>query len=131
MTKGTKSAEAELGALAVDAFFYGFPLHDRYYLLQFVDAWTNNFAYVRHRATGTEAGSFLLVARDWDGQAPSGARVVRFPTDVATILGRWAVNGEADLANVAELQERLTLAPTAAGSSEHEQVSEMLISETS
>ena len=30
----------------------------RYYVLQFVDAWTNNFAYVGHRATGTEAGSF-------------------------------------------------------------------------
>ena len=25
----------------------------RYYVLQFVDAWTNNFAYVGRRATGT------------------------------------------------------------------------------
>ena len=32
----------------------------RYYVLQFVDAWTNNFAYVGRRATGTAAGSFLL-----------------------------------------------------------------------
>ena len=30
-------------------------------VLQFVDAWTNNFAYVGRRATGTAAGSFLLV----------------------------------------------------------------------
>lgn len=30
----------------------------RYYVMQFVDAWTNNFAYVGHRATGTEAGAF-------------------------------------------------------------------------
>ena len=29
----------------------------RYYVLQFVDAWTNNFAYVGRRATGTAAGS--------------------------------------------------------------------------
>ena len=28
----------------------------RYYVLQFVDAWTNNFAYVGHRATGTDGG---------------------------------------------------------------------------
>ena len=28
----------------------------RYYVLQFVDAWTNNFAYVGHRSTGTGAG---------------------------------------------------------------------------
>ena len=33
---------------------------DRYYVLQFVDAWTNNFAYVGRRATGTAAGTFLL-----------------------------------------------------------------------
>jgi hypothetical protein len=33
----------------------------RYYVLQFVDAWTNNFAYVGHRATGTGEGDFLLV----------------------------------------------------------------------
>jgi hypothetical protein len=34
---------------------------DRYYVLQFVDAWTNNFAYVGRRATGT-AGRRVLVA---------------------------------------------------------------------
>lgn len=27
--------------------------HGRYYVMQFVDAWTNNFAYVGRRATGT------------------------------------------------------------------------------
>src|SRR6185503_11562321 len=33
----------------------------RYYVLQFVDAWTNYFAYVGRRATGTEVGTFLLI----------------------------------------------------------------------
>jgi hypothetical protein len=28
----------------------------RYYVLQFVDAWSNNFAYIGRRATGTAAG---------------------------------------------------------------------------
>src|SRR5690242_2924214 len=36
----------------------------RYYVLQFVDAWTNNFAYVGRRTTGTAAGSFLLTRHD-------------------------------------------------------------------
>ena len=36
----------------------------RYYVLQFVDAWTSNFAYVGRRATGTEVGTFLLVRQD-------------------------------------------------------------------
>src|SRR5262249_49132039 len=87
----------------------------RYYVLQFVDAWTNNFAYIGHRATGTEAASFLLVAHAWDGEAPAGVRVIRFPTNIATIVGRWAVTGEADVPNVIELQERLTLTATAPG----------------
>ena len=87
----------------------------RYYVLQFVDAWTNNFAYVGHRATGTEAGSFLLVGPGWDGAVPSGVRVIRFPTNVASIVGRWAVDGDADVPNVRALQAGLTLTPTAPG----------------
>ena len=46
----------------------------RYYVLQFVDAWTNNFAYVGHRATGTGEGDFLLVPPGWDGPAPGRTR---------------------------------------------------------
>ena len=34
---------------------------DRYYVLQFVDAWTNNFAYIGRRATGTAEAQYLLV----------------------------------------------------------------------
>ena len=87
----------------------------RYYVMQFVDAWTNNFAYVGHRATGTGAGSFLLVAPNWDGETPEGVTVIRVPTTVATIVGRWAVNGESDLPAVGELQKGLSLTPTAPG----------------
>ena len=42
----------------------------RYYVLQFVDAWRNNFAYVGRRATGTGEGRFLLVGPDWIGRMP-------------------------------------------------------------
>jgi hypothetical protein len=86
----------------------------RYYVMQFVDAWTNNFAYVGHRATGTDAGAFLLVAPDWTGDAPDGATVIRLPTAVATIVGRWAIDGEADLPAVRSLQQRLSLTPSGA-----------------
>jgi hypothetical protein len=34
---------------------------DRYYVLQFVDAWSNNVAYVGRRATGTKAADWMLV----------------------------------------------------------------------
>jgi hypothetical protein len=83
----------------------------RYYVLQFVDAWTNNLAYIGHRATGTGEGDFLLVPPAWDGDVPDGATVVRVPTLIASIVGRWAVGADQDLAVVHELQDATTLAP--------------------
>ena len=83
----------------------------RYYVLQFVDAWTSNFAYVGRRATGTQAGSFLLTPPGWEGNTPGGARVIEFPTKVGTIVGRWACGGQADLEAVQVLQSKLTLEP--------------------
>jgi hypothetical protein len=81
----------------------------RYYVLQFVDAWTNNFAYVGKRATGTGAGSFLVVPPGHDG---GEGEVIHAPTNIVSIVGRWAVEGAADLPAVAELQRGLRLTPT-------------------
>jgi hypothetical protein len=81
----------------------------RYYVLQFVDAWTNNFAYVGHRATGTATGDYLLVPPGWSGDAPTGVTVIRVPTRVASIVGRWACDGDADLPAVHALQDAVGL----------------------
>ncbi|WP_197512229.1 DUF1254 domain-containing protein [Tessaracoccus coleopterorum] len=83
----------------------------RYYVLQFVDAWTNNFAYVGHRATGTSAQRFLLVPPGWEGSAPEGVRVIKAPTSVFSIVGRWACTGVDDLPAVHALQDAATLTP--------------------
>lgn len=83
----------------------------RYYVLQFVDAWTNNFAYVGHRATGTAAGKYLLVPPGWQGETPRDTTLIRFPTRVGSIVGRWACNGEPDLPAVHRLQDATTLTP--------------------
>lgn len=84
---------------------------DRYYVLQFVSAWTENFAYVGKRATGTGAGRFLLVPPGWDGPDPDDATLVRFPTVTASIVGRWAAAGPDDLVEVHRLQDATTLEP--------------------
>lgn len=81
----------------------------RYYVLQFVDAWTNNFAYVGHRATGTAAGDFLLAPPGWGGAAEPGVTVIEFPTLIASIVGRWACDGADDLPAVHALQAQTTL----------------------
>ncbi len=82
---------------------------DRYYVLQFVDAWTNNFAYIGRRATGTAAGRYLLAARGYSGPAPQDMPVVDAPTGVFAIVGRIAVDGEADLPAAHALQDQFTL----------------------
>jgi hypothetical protein len=83
----------------------------RYYVLQFVDAWTNNFAYVGRRATGTSEGEFLLAPHNWTGQAPAGMRLVSAPTGIFMIVGRVQVDGDADLPAVHALQDQFTLTP--------------------
>jgi hypothetical protein len=70
---------------------------DRYYVLQFVDAWTNNFAYIGRRATGTAAADFLLTGPGYDGVVPDGMPIVRAPSGVFVIVGRIAVHGAADV----------------------------------
>ena len=86
---------------------------DRYYVLQFVDAWTNNFAYIGRRATGTGAGDYLLASEDYAGEVPAGATLVHVPTAVAVIVGRIAVDGAADVPAVHALQDQFTLRPLA------------------
>ncbi|MCD2442897.1 DUF1254 domain-containing protein [Agromyces sp. SYSU K20354] len=83
----------------------------RYYVLQFVDAWTDNFAYVGKRATGTGARDFLLLPPDWEGDGVGDATAVRFPTRIASIVGRWACDGVDDLPAVHAMQDALTLTP--------------------
>ena len=91
--------------------------HDRYYVLQFVDAWSNNFAYIGRRATGTAEAEFLLTDSAYDGPVPDGRTVVPAPTGVFSIVGRVQVDGEADLPAVQALQDQFTLTPLAGGAS--------------
>ncbi|MFC9331139.1 DUF1254 domain-containing protein [Kitasatospora sp. NPDC057015] len=87
----------------------------RYLVLQFVDAWSNNFAYVGRRASGTAEQTWLVVPPGWHGSPPAGVRVITSPTTVATVVGRIACDGPADLPRIAELQARLTIAPLEPG----------------
>ncbi|WP_308799643.1 DUF1254 domain-containing protein [Agromyces silvae] len=80
---------------------------DRYYVLQFVDAWTNNIAYVGTRATGNAAGSFLIVPPGWDGE--SELPVIHASTDIVSIVGRFACTGPDDIPAVTALQDAVVL----------------------
>lgn len=89
--------------------------HDRYYVLQFVDAWTNNVAYIGRRATGTAAGRYLLVGPGQAPTVPEGLTAVHLSTDVFMIVGRVAVDGPADLPAARATQDGFSLRPLDAG----------------
>ncbi len=81
----------------------------RYYVLQFVDAWTNNFAYVGRRATGTAEGEFLLAPAGYAGPVPDGMTLISAPSDVFVIVGRVQLDGESDLPAVHAVQDAFSL----------------------
>lgn len=86
----------------------------RYYVMQFISAWTENFAYVGKRATGTRRQRYLVVGPQWQDQSPDrldDVTLIQSPTTICSLVGRWAVDGEADLAEVTRLQDATRLTP--------------------
>lgn len=87
-----------------------------YYVLQCIDAWTNNFAYLGRRATGTAEDDWLIVPPGWSGGGLGGVRGVRevidAPTSVVTVVVRNVCDGPDDLPRVLALQRQFTLTAT-------------------
>jgi hypothetical protein len=83
----------------------------RFYLLQFMDAWTETFADPGKRTTGTLEQWFAIVAPGWSGKLPPN--VVRYgaPTNLVWLLGRTQTNGASDYDNVHAFQHRMRLVP--------------------
>jgi hypothetical protein len=69
----------------------------RYYVIQLLDAYSNTFAYVGRRTTGTRPGSHALVPPGYAGPLPAGVKRIESPTNLVWLLGRTLVKSEADL----------------------------------
>src|SRR5262249_55561183 len=87
---------------------------DRYFVMQFMDFYTNNVAFVGKRTTGTKESDFAVVGPDWKGRLPAGLKRVDSPTNGVWLLGRILVRGKDDLPAVHALQDRCTLTPLGA-----------------
>ena len=85
---------------------------DRYYVTQWVDLFTFNFAYVGSRATGNGAGNYLLAGPLWKGEKPQGIKeVFRAETQIIGTLTRTALNGPEDVPNVKAIQAGMKVTP--------------------
>ena len=84
---------------------------DRYFTYQFLDAWTESFAYVGTRATGGRSGTWVITPPGWDGELPAGVDRIEATTPQVFLLGRFLVQDEADIANVTAISEQTSLRP--------------------
>jgi hypothetical protein len=87
---------------------------DRYYTYQFIDAWTDSFAYVGTRATDSRAGTWVITPPGWHDTLPPGANHIASPTNQVFLLGRFLVRDPADIANVDRLHGSISLQPVGA-----------------
>jgi len=97
--------------LANEPLVLDIPAIQRYYIVQLLDGWTNVFASLGPRTSGSTAGRFLITSPTWRGEAPAGMTLLRAPTTMAWLLGRVQTNGVDDYANVHRIQQKIHLTP--------------------
>jgi hypothetical protein len=77
----------------------------RYYSVMLCDGNTYNYGYIGTRATGSEAGDYLVVGPDWKGATPPGIKkVFRSSTQFSVAGYRTQLFNPDDLDNVKKVQ---------------------------
>jgi hypothetical protein len=85
---------------------------NRYYSVQLEDGNTFNYGYIGSRATGNEAGDYMVVGPDWKGETPAGIKKVFRSTTQFSLAGyRTQLFGPADLPNVVKVQSGYKVQP--------------------
>jgi hypothetical protein len=85
---------------------------ERYYSIQLVDLYTHNFAYIGSRATGNDAGSYLLTGPGWNGVKPAGIKdVISCETDLVLAIYRTQLFNPGDIDAVKKIQAGYGMQP--------------------
>ncbi len=78
---------------------------DRYYSVQLIDGNTYNYGYIGSRATGNDAGDYMVVGPDWKGETPDGIeKVFRSSTQFSLAIYRTQLFGPDDMPKVENVQ---------------------------
>ena len=83
----------------------------RYYLLPLLDMWTDVFASLGWRTTGTLAGEFAIVPPGWKGELPPQVEPILAPTPYVWVIGRVKTDGPKDYEAVHKIQAGLKIIP--------------------
>ncbi|MBR7214008.1 DUF1254 domain-containing protein [Pseudomonas sp. B2021] len=78
---------------------------NRYYSVQLIDLYTQNFAYLGTRSTGNNGGHYMIAGPDWKGQQPVDIdRVIYSESNIAYALYRTQLFDDKDLGKVKQIQ---------------------------
>jgi hypothetical protein len=87
----------------------------RYYVVQLTDGSTYNYGYIGTRATGTEAGDYMVVGPEWKGETPPGIKkIFRSGTQFSLAVVRTQLFAPDDMPNVVAVQACYTARPLSA-----------------
>ena len=87
----------------------------RYYSVMLCDGNTYNYGYIGSRATGSDAGDYMVVGPDWKGDTPAGIKkVFRSGTQFSLCIFRTQLFDAADLDNVKKVQAGYKAQPLSA-----------------
>jgi hypothetical protein len=87
----------------------------RYYSIMLCDGNTFNYGYIGSRATGSEAGDYMVAGPDWQGATPPGIKKVFRSTTQFSIAGyRTQLFNPADMPNVEKIQAGFKVQPLSA-----------------
>lgn len=80
-----------------------------FYTFEFLDAYTNAFAYLGSGSTGTQGGSYALEPPGYTGTLPAGVTGIPSPTNTVWLVGRTLVQNASELSTVVALQKQYAL----------------------
>jgi hypothetical protein len=88
---------------------------ERYYSVQLIDLYTSNFGYIGSRATGNDAGCYMVAGPDWKGATPAGIKqVFQSETQFGPVIFRTQLFNAADIDNVKKIQSGYKVQPLSA-----------------
>jgi hypothetical protein len=88
---------------------------ERYYAIMLCDGNTYNYGYIGSRATGNEAGDYMVVGPNWKGEKPAGIKKVFTSTTPFSVAGyRTQLFKADDMPNVVKVQAGYKAQPLSA-----------------
>ncbi len=86
-------------------------IKDRFYSLQFIDAFTNNIAIISSRTRGEAAGKFFITGPHYIGTTPAGFEHIRSSTNFVWVVGYISADSASQAKRAYSLIRKYALRP--------------------